>query len=228
MNRPKQSPTTPPASGPGRVPRPENPYLKIREMIIAGEFEAGQPLPESMLAQYFKVSRTPIREALTRLEQDGLVARTDRGLVVHEHSPEDVIDLYDTRIALEVAAARTAADRRTHHDVIRLRALAEHVVASGSEDRPAMVEANTAFHRAIWTASRNKALIDLLERLLMHVGKYSETTLSYPDRWETANIQHFALVDAIEARDGDQAAAVATDHFTAARDIRVKLWLQRG
>lgn len=91
-----------------------------------------------------------------------------------------------------------------------------------------MVETNTAFHRAVWTAGRNRALMDLLERLLMHVGRYQETTISYPERWEEANEQHFALVDAIEARDEEKAAMVAAEHFSASRDIRVKLWLQRG
>src|SRR5690606_28343574 len=139
----------------------------------------GQPMPESMLAEQFQVSRTPIREALTRLEQDGLLDRTDRGLVVHEDSPEDVIDLYDTRIPLEAAAARTAADRRTQRDVIRLRALADQVVAAGTDDPGEMVSTNSAFHHAIWIASRNRSLIDLLERLSMHLRQYQQTTISF-------------------------------------------------
>lgn len=208
--------------------RRESPYLKIREMIVTGAFQPGQAMPESMLAEHFEVSRTPIREALTRLEQDGLVDRTDRGLVVHEHSPEDVIDLYDTRIPLEAAAARTAADRRTQHDVIRLGMLAEQVREAGVDDAEKMVSANNAFHRAVWSASRNRSLIDLLERLAMHLRQYQQTTISFPGRWDRANDQHLRMVEAIEARDGEAAAAVATEHFSESRDIRVKLWLQRS
>ncbi|WP_201777997.1 FCD domain-containing protein, partial [Jiangella alkaliphila] len=72
--------------------------------------------------------------------------------------------------------------------------------------------------------SHNGSLIDLLGRLSMHLGRYPATTLAYPGRWETSNREHEQLVDAIEARNGELAADLAGQHFTAARDIRLKLW----
>lgn len=205
----------------------ESTYAAIRDLIVTGKLAPGYSLPETTLAEQFQVSRTPIREALLRLEQDGLIERIDRGLVVRELSPEDIIDFYETRVVLEATAARTAAERRSDHDVARLYALADHVEAAGTDDPALMVETNVDFHRAIWRASRNMALIDLLERLLMHIGRYQETTLSFPGRWSQANVEHRALVDAIRDRDAVRAAAVATDHFSSARDIRVNLWLRR-
>src|ERR1700754_1808293 len=86
--------------------RQPTPYERLKQAILDGELVPGQQLVEISLAQWCQVSRTPIREALSRLEQDGLALRTDRGLVVRERSPEEILDIYDTRIVLEAMAAR--------------------------------------------------------------------------------------------------------------------------
>ena len=216
----------PPLGSRGR--KKQSLYEALRNSIVAGEFEPGEPLTDLALADWYGVSRTPIREAMTRLEQDGLLARTDRGLAVPNRTPEDVLDLYDTRIALEATAARTAADRRTSHDMLELHRLANVVSEIPPTEPKELAASNAQFHRAIWKASRNNSLIDLLERLSMHLGRYPETTLSYPGRSERANDQHRRLVEAIEARDMALAAEVATEHFTESRDIRVKLWAGKG
>lgn len=159
-----------------------------------------------------------------RLEHDGMVVRSDRGIIVRERSPEEILDIYETRIVLEAKAARTAAERRTSFDVLTLRRQAEifdrvdHAVES---DR---VDANRAFHRAVWRASHNESLMDLLMRLDLHLARYPATTLSYPGRWESAGAQHRALVDVIEGGDGAKAAALAEEHFTDARNIRLAIW----
>src|SRR5690606_35558099 len=108
-SRRSNHPPAPPA-------RPPSPYERIKEAIIAGDLAPGQPVVETALAEWCQVGRTPIREALTRLEQDGLLIRTSRGLVVRERSPDVILDIYETRILLEAAAARTAAARRTQLD----------------------------------------------------------------------------------------------------------------
>lgn len=214
-------------SGPREgAPRP-SPYVAIRDLIVSGKLAPGTALLENALAERFRVSRTPIREALVRLEQDGLLERVDRGLLVRELSGEDIIDFYDTRVVLEATAARTAAERRSDHDVALLASIAEHAERVSAQEPARMVTTNVDFHRAVWRAGRNQALIDLLERLLMHIGRYQETTLTYPGRWEQSNLEHRALVDAIRDRDGARAAAIATEHFSTARDIRVQLWLRR-
>lgn len=198
------------------------PYDKIRDAIVSGELAGGTPLTESSLAAWCGVSRTPIREALLRLEQDGLIARTERGPVVRSRSPEEILDIYEVRIALEATAARSAALRRTDHDIRAMRqALA--MVVSDPKDPAELVKVNTAFHRRVWRAAHNEAVVDLLQRVELHLARYPETTLSYPGRWERACQQHAELVDAIEARDAEAAAAIAHQHFTEARDIRLQL-----
>ena len=204
------------------------PYERIREAILSGEFAASQPLIEATLAEWCGVSRTPIREALSRLAQDGLVIRGERGLIVRESSPAEILDIYETRISLEVTAARMAAERRTSHDLLIMRKFAEEMVALGPGDPALMTGANSRIHRAIWQASRNESLIDLLERLSLHLRRYPTDTLGYPGRWDTSNREHGELIDTIEGRKVDEAGEIARKHFTAARDIRVKLWASRS
>lgn len=203
--------------------RQVSPYELIKQAIMVGELQPGQPLVELALAGWYKVSRTPIREALTRLEQDGLAQRGDRGLIVRESTPEEILDLYETRIVLESKAASVAAERRTALDLVAMRRAAERVHRDGSEPHE-VAERNRRFHRSIWQASHNASLIDLLERLNMHLGRYQETTLVYPGRATSSHSEHLELVDAIEDRDAARAAEIAARHFTTSRDIRLRLW----
>ncbi|HEX2132784.1 MAG TPA: GntR family transcriptional regulator [Actinophytocola sp.] len=209
------------------MPEPVNkitPYQRLREAIRSGDLRPGQQLVESTLAEWCEVSRTPIREALSKLQHDGLVERSERGLVVRERGPEEVLDLYETRITLEGTAARLAAERRSAHDLMLLRRALTRLDQVTEGDVDAMVNGNRQFHTAVWRASRNVSLIDLLERLDLHLARYPATTLASPGRWGRSNEQHRLLVDAIEARDSDTAEKVAIEHFTDARDIRLSLF----
>ena len=223
-NASARGPAGPRPDGPGPAERAESPYEVLKNAILHGELGPGQPLVEASLAAWCNVSRTPVREALMRLEQDGLVGRTDRGLVVRERSPEEIIDLYETRMILEATAGRVAAERRTDHDIRTLRRYLNRGEDAGAADPRAMVAANQQFHRAVWRASHNESLLDLLERLNLHLARYPETTLQYPGRWAQAWKQHAELIDAIAARDGERAYEVALRHFQEARDIRLALF----
>jgi DNA-binding GntR family transcriptional regulator len=221
-----KSPVSSPRRPLGRVttPRRVSPYERLKQAIMSGELLPGEQLVELALAEWCNVSRTPIREALTRLEQDGLVQRGERGLVVRESSPEEILDIYDTRIVLEGRAAAVAAERRTSHDLLAMRRAEERSHRVSTEDPNAMAETNREFHRTVWRASHNESLIDLLERLNLHLGRYPATTLAFPGRHKTSHAEHKKLIDAIEARDAELASSIASRHFTAARDIRLRLW----
>jgi DNA-binding GntR family transcriptional regulator len=212
----------------GRLPKPApaSAYERLKQAIITGELEPGAHLVETALARWCEVSRTPVREALTRLEQDGLVQHGPRGLVVRERSPEEILDIYETRIVLEATAARLAAQRATALDRVRLGhalGLADDVDA---DDPSALSRANRELHRVIWQSTHNESLIDLLERLDLHLVRFPETTLAFPGRWEEAIAQHREIVAAIAAGDSELASRLATEHFTAAREIRLRLWGQ--
>jgi DNA-binding GntR family transcriptional regulator len=219
--------TTKSVSNPTRPPsfdRRQSPYERVKAAILSGELPPGQPLVETALAEWCGVSRTPIREALRRLQQDGLIVRTHRGMTVRERSPEEILDIYDTRLILEAMAGRVAADRRTAHDLRTMRLWLERGDTVPVKDKEGMVETNLAFHAAVWWASHNESLIDLLERLNLHLSRYPGTTLDSPGRWNDARREHKALVDAIEARDADGAHHIAMMHFEQARDIRLQLF----
>lgn len=200
------------------------PYERLLQEVIRGELAPGEVLTEMALAERLQVSRTPIREALTRLEQDGLIKRTGRGMVIRERSPEEILDIYEVRILLEADAARLAAERRSNLDVFTLRHAAAELEKIDTADPDVMAEANRDFHHAVWRSAHSEPILDLLSRLDMHLARYPTTTLAYPRRWETSLTEHGLLVAAIEERDGERAAQASRQHFTAARDIRLTLW----
>jgi len=207
-----------------KKPNREPPYDRIKQAILDGTFEPGFALVETAVAEFCGVSRTPVREALSRLEQEGLVKKTERGMTVRERTPEEILDIYEVRIALEGTAARLAAERHTRMDAIRL----EHILTLADEDDKDLgqshAEGNREFHRGVWRASHNESLIDLLERLNLHLLRYPITTLTAPGRWQESLREHRELVVAILAGDPKRAQEIAEHHFTRARDIRLALW----
>jgi DNA-binding GntR family transcriptional regulator len=198
-------------------------YHQLLEEVLEGDLRPGEVLVESTLGKRFGVSRTPIREALRMLEQDGVLERVNRGMRVRQTSSEEVLEIYGVRTILEAAAARDAANRRTDYDLASLdrilRTMSEAKTATPAE----MAAINRSFHRAIWQAARNRTLSDLLERLAVHLRRYPATTYLRSGRWEEALEEHRQLLEAIRQRDGDGAAAVAEKHMWAARDVRLDM-----
>ncbi len=198
-------------------------YDEIRDAIVAGRIKPGETLSENRLAAEFGTSRTPIREALHRLEIEALVERLPRGVQVRETSPEEIIDIYDVRITLEGAAARAAAERATELDRRRLRAAQAAMVSTGPDARE-RAAANRAFHEAVWAASHSPTLVDLLQRLNVHLVRYPTTTLEGDARWTAVLEEHEALLDAIDAGDPVRAREVAEHHMDGAREVRMRMY----
>ncbi len=198
-------------------------YDAIRDAIVAGRIKPGETLSENRLATEFGTSRTPIREALHRLEIEALVERLPRGVQVRETSPEEIIDIYDVRITLEGAAARAAAERATELDRRRLRAAQAAMVETGADARE-RAAANRQFHEAVWAASHSPTLVDLLQRLNVHLVRYPTTTLEGDDRWQAVLAEHEELLDAIDAGDPMRAREVAEHHMDGAREVRMRMY----
>ena len=199
-------------------------YDRLRKAILSGGFQPGEPVREVQAAELCGVSRTPVREALQRLEQEGLVCWEGAHLIVRRRSPDEILDIYSTRILLEGAVAAFAAERRTDHDLRQLAWALERGGTTSADDVAAMVDVNRAFNRRVWNAAHNESLVDLLERLTLHLLRYPETTLVSPGRWARSQLNHQALRDAIEARDAELARRTAQEHFTQAREIRLALF----
>lgn len=200
--------------------RPSSTYLRIKHDIAMGALPPGTPLLELLLAERYSVSRTPVREALRRLEQDDLVERVGRTMRVREHSLEEVFELYEVRAILETAAAQAAAERRTEADLARLRDLVARMDDSelSVESR---VQLNWEFHAAIWRASHNSVLADTLERHYTSSVRYTNTTLASKDRWTEALAEHRQMIEAIIERDQHAVVDVMEEHLRIARDIRI-------
>jgi len=198
-------------------------YGALRADVLSGELGAGEPVREVALASRFGVSRTPVREALRRLEHDRLLVPSSRGLVVRGLDAEEVIQTYNVRILLEGEAAAEAAAARTQADLLRLESLVERDRALKRPDDTTRAETNMEFHEAIWTATHNPVLEDLLRRLTVHLVRTPHSTLSAPGRWKQALDEHDAIVAAVRDRDADAARSHAGAHMTTAREIRLQL-----
>ena len=199
-------------------------YQQLREAIVDGTVAASAPLTELALAAQYNVSRTPVREALRRLEQDGLVERGARGMQVRGRSPEEILEIYEVRITLEAAAARAAAERRTDLDLLKLEQVHAAMLAASTDDPERLATTNRKFHEAIWAMSHNATLIDLLGRLHAHLIRYRETTLTFQDRWDSMLEEHRQMVEAIKAGDRERAGRLAEEHMTGARNVRLQMY----
>lgn len=198
-------------------------FGQLRAEILEGALTPGTQLKEVQLAERFGVSRTPVRDALSRLEDAGLAVRVNRGLEVRGLNPESIMQVYDMRILLEIEAAGEAALHHNLSDILTLEALLERDQNAENPSDRELIEYNLEFHDTVWQATKNPILIDLLERLLSHLVHAPTTTLSVPGRQEEALKEHAALIDAIRNRDRDTAREVARTHFSKARDIRLNL-----
>ena len=158
-----------------------------------------------------------------RLEIEALVERVPRGVRVRTSSPEEILDIYDVRITLEGAAARRRPNARPSWTDAA--AVAHRRCRRRDTSKAA---ANRRFHEAVWNASHNPTLVDLLHRLNVHLVRYPSTTLTYGDRWEAVLREHEELLGAIEARDGESARRIAERHIFGAREVRLRMYAENG
>jgi DNA-binding GntR family transcriptional regulator len=199
-------------------------YEVLRRSILDGELPPGHRLRSDVLANELKVSRTPVREALRKLETEGLVDASRSGLVVRQSSEEDLIEIFYLREALEGMAARLAAENATRAEIDELHALFEDMEAVAARGDIALVRKLTGeFHVLVCRASHNKRLIQSLQGLLDHVRQAQSSTLYMPGRPADALKEHRALLRAIEKRDPDLAETLARQHRRKTLELRRKM-----
>jgi DNA-binding GntR family transcriptional regulator len=200
-------------------------YMRMREDIVLGKLGVGDRLSENALSDRYGVSRTPVREALARLEHDGMIVRQGAMARIRVRSPEEINDIYRARTWLERAIAEDAANRRGDIDLLRMRAAweSEDKLDPDASTPMDLMMANREFHSALATAAHNDALSDLQARLTLQVAQLPATTLSAPGRWKQAHDQHKLIIEFVEQGDGDAAGELAELHIAQARDIRLSL-----
>jgi DNA-binding GntR family transcriptional regulator len=202
-------------------------YQLILAAIDEGTYRPGSRLVESELAERFGVSRTPIREALQRLETQSLLARDGRSLIVASLDHNQLAELYVVRSELEGLAARLAARHATPEEVRILRTMVtedRQIV----DDPEALSRANRRFHKQIHLASHNRYLVQQLDLVHRSMALLATTSLAVEGRSETALDEHERIVVAIEAADGDAAHAALQRHISQAFETRLMVEAATG
>ncbi len=197
-------------------------YSLILEAIDVGVYKPGDRLVESDLADRFGVSRTPIREALQRLETQSLLTRDGRSLIVASLSHNQMSELYVVRAELEGLAARLAAQHATKEEVQVLREMVEED-RQLLNDPSALSRANRRFHKQIHLASHNRFLVRQLDLVHRSMALMATTSLAAEGRGEVAMEEHNAIVEAIAAHDADGAQSALQNHISVAFVTRLKL-----
>lgn len=193
-------------------------YTQLRERIVSGEFGVDQILTETELADQLAMSRTPVREAVKRLEDDGLLTRVPRkGLTITRLDPSSITELYAFREILECGAARLAARQA---DVVEIENMRNILDESRAHKNP--VRSNYEFHQAIYTASHNQFLIKAINNLIDSTALLGQSTLAHTGRPQKALHEHLELFHAIEQRDEEQAVLCARKHIRQALLARLQ------
>ena len=204
--------------------REEEVYLKLEEEILGGQLKRGDALTEMSVSARLGVSRTPVRAALHRLAEEGLVEISpNRGAVVVGVTVDDLIDTYKIRIRLEGLASAMAAARMTDEEKTELREsveLSEYYVAKGNTEK--LKELDTAFHNIIYRASGNRMLSRILSELHRNRKTYRKLSMTVPGRVEKTAEEHREILNAILAGDGERADTLTRMHVERAMENMVE------
>jgi DNA-binding GntR family transcriptional regulator len=190
-------------------------YGELQDAILQGAFKPGEALTENALSEKLGVSRTPVRGALSRLSEEGLVELVpNRGAVVIGITAEDIVDIYRIRMRMEGLASAMAAEKITEEDK---QTLIESVELSEfyekKNDAEHIKELDTAFHKTIFKASGNRTLERILSDLHRNTKAYRRISLAAPGRLEHSTLEHRQILDAILNGDTEEADRLTSLHI---------------
>jgi len=201
-------------------------FEAIREAIIGGTLKPGERLMEIQLAEEMGVSRTPVREAIRKLELEGFVVMIPRkGAYVAGLSMKDIADVFEIRAALEGMAAGLAAERITEEELEELeRLLVKIGECIQSDDLNAVIEQDTEFHDVLFRATRNERLVQIVSNLREQIQRYRTASLSSPGRMKLALEEHKQIVEALSERDVEKAQRLAREHIENAENSMLEVF----
>ncbi|WP_027405762.1 GntR family transcriptional regulator [Anaerovibrio sp. RM50] len=187
----------------------------LRDAIRKGKLKPGERLMEIQLAEDLGVSRTPVREAIRKLELEGYVIMMPRrGTYVANLSIRDVNEVFEIRTSLDSLASGLAAERITEEELERLQRL---LVAIGGyieeNDMDKIVECDTEFHDLLYQASRNSRLVGIIFNLREQLTRFRSTSMAFPGRLKATLEEHRRIVEAIAQGDVAEARAAAEYHM---------------
>jgi len=188
----------------------------LRRAIIDGDLEVGQPLRQDDIARMFNTSRIPVREAISRLEEQGLVkTQRYRGAVVSGLSAEEAAQIFDLRAILEPEIIRRSVPLLSAEDLRHARRACEDF--SNSADPMTWGDLNRVFHAALYSSSGLTYHLDVIENAMDRVDRYLRAQLVLSDGMERAGREHLGILEACESRDANLAAARTSAHINGAK-----------
>lgn len=211
-------------------------YEQLKAAIIELRIPPGAPLREAEIAQGLSVSKTPVREALGRLEQDGLVTLNSfRSAAVTEYTARDLQEIYELREIIEVAAARAAAESMSEKGLADLGRIASECVrlnaqggagggrSEGSADgAPELVQLISEFDTVLYEEVTNRRIRAILDNLAAHLARIGRLTAEIPGRIDASVREHAQIYGAIKGRDPENASRFMRDHIRSVRDDQLR------
>jgi DNA-binding GntR family transcriptional regulator len=201
----------------------ETAYAVLREAIVTNTLKPGTRLRADDLAKKLGVSKTPVREALRKLQAEDLITlQPGNALTVKSISEEQLLEIYYTREALEGMAARLAAENAGQIELAKLRAIQEELPGAAGNLRQ-FRQLSGEFQLAMFRAARNDTIDRLLQHLQEQIRQFGGTTLTEPGRAKEVVAYSKALVAAIEKRDGDSAERIARQNRRRTLELRIRM-----
>lgn len=198
-----------------RLSMHEEVLLRIREMIVEGNWAPGQVIPELEISNALQVSRTPVREALKVLIAEELLISSPRqGAMIKLVTPEEAREVLEATGEIEAAAGRRAVKRASDARLRKIGKLHERMVqAFEAGERTPYFAANLAIHRAIVEAGGNAVMSGLHTALVARMQRVRYACTNLPDNWKGAMDEHVEIIEALQARDADRLAKVLMAHM---------------
>lgn len=205
-------------------------YETLKHAIITGDLPAGSRIVETEYAERMHISRTPLREALRKLERDGLVEyMLRRGVVVRAFTLADVEEIYTIRNALEMLTLPAIIANATASDIANLREiLAEMDELTESNDIQALSPKARSFHTALTAVSGQKRIIRAIESQDEYITRFSALSIAKENRRQAAHQEHYDLVDLVEKRDLEGLEKLMRKHIERSKENCLKALEESG
>ena len=192
-------------------------FEHLEHDILSGKYQRGEILTEMKLSAELGVSRTPVREALRRLEQEHIIEETAKGSLVIGINENDLIDIFDIRLRLEGVSARRAAENRTEEQLSELREALELQEFYYKKSDPEQIkQMDNRFHELVYRLSGSMTFYDTLVPLHKKVQKYRRASVANPSRAAASVDEHRAIFEAIASKDSVAAEKAMTEHVNNA------------
>ncbi|MDD4568620.1 MAG: GntR family transcriptional regulator [Tepidanaerobacteraceae bacterium] len=190
-------------------------FSAMREAILNGRLKPGERLMEVQMAEEMGVSRTPVREAIRKLELEGLVVMVPRkGAYVAGLTLKDVADVFEIRGSLEGLAAALAAERITDEEIKNLDRVLKDISSAGEKgDIETIIKKDVEFHQVLFKSSRNERLAQIINNLKEQIDRFRAQSFNNPARLKSVILEHKRILDAIKQGDTENAEKLAKEHI---------------